>query len=104
MGLNIEDAEAERLAAEVAKMTGEGTTEAVREALRERRDRLSEEPGAQSSRGAERKKRPAEERYGSMRAWLEAEIWPLIPPEELGRPPLTKAEVEEILGIGPEGY
>jgi hypothetical protein len=39
-----------------------------------------------------------------MRRWLETEIWPHIPPEELDQPPLTKAEVEEILGIGPEGY
>jgi hypothetical protein len=40
----------------------------------------------------------------TMQEWLEAEIWPHIPDEELGQPPLTKAEVEEILGFGPEGY
>ncbi len=47
-----------------------------------------------------KKRRPDQ----TMQEWLEAEIWPRIPEEELGRPPLTKAEVEEILGFGPEGY
>jgi hypothetical protein len=38
---------------------------------------------------------------GSSR-FLEEEIWPLIPPDELGRP-LSKAEREEILGFGEHG-
>jgi antitoxin VapB len=92
MAINIRDTETERLASEVAEMTGKNETAAVRDALRERRDRLQSE-------SVERRKRPA-----SMRRWLETEIWPHIPPEELDQPPLTKAEVEEILGIGPEGY
>jgi antitoxin VapB len=37
------------------------------------------------------------------RRFLEREIWPLVPPGEMGRR-LTKEEEEEILGIGPEGY
>ncbi len=40
MALNIKDAETERLAAEVAKMAGESKTAAIRQALRERRQRL----------------------------------------------------------------
>jgi antitoxin VapB len=92
MALNIKDKEAEALAAEVASLTGESKTGAVREALRERRDRLVLESG----RG---KREP-----GSLLRFLETEIWPQIPEEDLGGPPMTKAEREEILGIGPEGY
>jgi len=40
MALNIRNIEAERLATEVAKRTGETKTEAVTRALRERLDRL----------------------------------------------------------------
>jgi antitoxin VapB len=91
MALNIEDAETEKLATEIAEMTGETEAEAVRQALRERYDRLRLEAG--------REERP----YRSMRQWLETEIWPQIPAELKDRPPRTKAEIEEILGIGPEG-
>ena len=91
MALNIKDKETERLAAEVASLAGESKTGAVRQALRERRDRLALESG----RG---KREP-----GSFLRFLETEIWPQIPDELLDRPPITKAEREEILGIGPEG-
>lgn len=91
MALNIKNPETERLAAEVAELAGESKTTAVTVALRERRDRLAR---AES----------LEERQARIRRVLEEEIWPLVPPEVLGRPPLTKAEREEILGIGPEGY
>ncbi len=33
---------------------------------------------------------------------LEEEIWPLIPPDQLGKP-LSKAEREQILGFGENG-
>jgi antitoxin VapB len=92
MALNIKDTETEKLATEVAEMTGETKTGAVRQALRERRDRLRLESG--------RSERP----YRGMRQWLETEIWPQIPDELRGRPPRTKDEIEEILGIGPEGH
>lgn len=42
--LNIKDEETDRLAREVAALTGETLTAAVREALRERRDRLKPPP------------------------------------------------------------
>lgn len=92
MALNIKDKETEELAAEVAQLTGESKTGAVRQALRERRERLS-------LRSARRKRDP-----DSFLRFLETEIWPQIPSERLDRPPMTKAEREEILGIGPEGY
>jgi antitoxin VapB len=92
MALNIKDQEAEKLAAEVASLAGESKTAAVRQALRERRDRLTLESGG------------GKEPSGSLLRFLETEIWPQIPDELLDRPPMTKAEREEILGIGPEGY
>ena len=42
--------------------------------------------------------------WRDMHEYLETEIWPLIPAELRGKPPMTKAEVEEILSFGPEGY
>jgi antitoxin VapB len=92
MALNIKDKETEELAAEVASLTGESKTGAVRQALRERRGRLALKSGSG-------KREP-----GSLLRFLETEIWPQIPEEDRGQPPMTKAEREEILGIGPEGY
>lgn len=92
MALNIKDTETEKLATEVAEMTGETETGAVRQALRERHDRLR--------LGSDQGKRP----HQRMRQWLETEIWPQVPDELKDRPPRRKAEIEEILGLGPEGH
>lgn len=89
MALNIKDPEAEQLAAEVAEMAGETKTGAVRQALRERRDRLALASG--------RRRRSPE----SLTRFLETEIWPLIP--DRGGPPMSKEEEEDILGFGPGG-
>ncbi len=89
MAMNIKDPEAERLAAEVAALTGESKTAAVRNALRERRDRLAAS-------------RAAKERGDSFVRFLREEIWPHVPPELRGKA-ITKAEREEILGYGPDG-
>lgn len=88
MAMNIKDPEAERLAAEVAALTGESKTAAVRTALRERRERLKAQNGL---------------RQRTLRRFLEDEIWSRVPPEVQDRPPMTKAEREELLGYGPEG-
>ncbi|HWQ23277.1 MAG TPA: type II toxin-antitoxin system VapB family antitoxin [Gaiellaceae bacterium] len=90
MALNIKNAEAERLASELASLTGETKTQAIAVALRERLERL---------RAAESR----EDRAARIRRVLEEEIWPLVPADVRGKP-LTKAEREEILGYGPEGY
>ena len=90
MALNIKNAEAERLAAEVAELAWETKTQAIAVALRERLERL---------RAAETQ----EERAARIRRVLEEEIWPLVPEDVRGKR-ITKAEREEILGIGPEGY
>jgi len=38
-----------------------------------------------------------------LREYLERSVWPLIPPDRLGRV-LTSEEEDSILGYGPEGY
>lgn len=88
MAMNIKDPEAERLAAEVAELAGETKTAAVRNALRERRDRLVEATAGLRER--------------SFRSFLQEEIWPHVPSEVRGKK-TTKAMREEILGYGPEG-
>jgi antitoxin VapB len=92
MALNIKDKETEALVAELVAMTGETKTGAVRQAARERLERLRLQAGKPDPR------RDAE----SFRRWLETEIWPLIPDDVRGKR-ITKAEREEILGYGPGG-
>lgn len=89
MALNIKNPEVERLASEVADLTGETKTEAVRRALSERRDRLRTRI-ADASR-AERTLR-----------FFEREVWPRVPDDQVGRAP-SRAEREGILGYGPDG-
>jgi antitoxin VapB len=89
MPLNIKNPEVERLVDEVAKVTGESKTEAVRKALEERRERLAFQV-------------PPRDRRAEVARFLEREVWPRVPPELLGRG-LSKEEQEEILGYGPEG-
>ena len=89
MALTIKSPEVEELVTQLAAMTGESKTEAVRRALVERRERLS----LQSSRG---------ERGSDFLRYLEEEIWPKVPPDQMGRR-LSRDEENEILGYGPEG-
>ena len=58
--LNIKDAEATRLARELAELTGESQTEVVRKALRERLDREKAEREACDTRTAKDKRREFE--------------------------------------------
>jgi antitoxin VapB len=88
MALNIKDPETERLASEVATLTGTTKTGAVRYALRQMLELLS--------------RPPASRREDRLTRFLEEEIWPLIPAEELGHA-VSKAEREEILGFGEHG-
>ena len=88
MALNIKNADVERLAAEVARLTGESKTEAIRRALEERRRRL-------------RGHAPADRRARVL-TFLRKKVWASIPKEELGRR-LTRAEEDEILGYGSDG-
>lgn len=88
MPLNIKNAEVERLAAEVARLTGESKTEAIRRALDERRRRLS---------GASVK-----DRRTRVLKFLQTKVWPSIPDAQRGRR-LTREEEDAILGYGPTG-
>ena len=88
MALNLKNAEVERLAAEVARLTGESKTEAIRRALEERRQRLT---------GPSRARRRAR-----VLAFLQKNVWPSIPKAQRGRR-LTRKEEDDILGYGPEG-
>ena len=90
MGLNIKNADVERLAGEVAGLAHETKTEAIRRALLERRTRLQ----ARAGKSAGRK---------GLREYLERNVWPLIPSGELGRV-LSRQEEDQILGYRPEGY
>ncbi|MCM3879209.1 MAG: type II toxin-antitoxin system VapB family antitoxin [Vicinamibacterales bacterium] len=88
MALNLKNPEVERLAAELARLTGESKTEAIRRALTERYRRL---------------KRPStSERRQRVLRFLETRVWPAVPKRQLGRP-LTRDEEDEILGYGSGG-
>ncbi len=88
MALNLKNPEVERLATEMARLTGESKTEAIRRALLERRARL--------------KGKPTAERRVRVLSFLKTKVWPTIPTEQLGRR-LTRAEEDEILGYGAGG-
>ena len=88
MALNLKNAEVERLAADVARLTGESKTEAIRRALEERRGRL--------------KNTSAGGRRARVLKLLEKKVWPSIPKAQLGRR-LTREEEDDILGYGPDG-
>ena len=89
MALSIKDPEAERLAAEVAAMTGESKTRAIRVALEERKQRLA-------MRVVRR------DRGQALRRFLAEEVWPSVPAKALGSR-VGKREREAILGYGPAG-
>ncbi len=89
MALNIKSSEVEDLVEALSRMTGESKTEAVRRALAERRERLSLQQGRR-------------ERGADFLRFLEEEVWPKAPPDQLGRR-LSRDEEDEILGYGQEG-
>ena len=88
MALNIKNSEVERLAAEVARLTGESKTEAIRRALEERRRRL--------------KHASTQDRRARVLRFLEKKVWPTLPKNQVGRR-LSRAEEDDILGYGPGG-
>lgn len=80
----------ERLAAEVARLTGESKTEAIRRALEERRNRLKATSTTKDTR-----------RTRVLR-FLEKSVWNRLPKSQKGRR-LSRADEDEILGYGPGG-
>ncbi len=88
MALNLKNPEVERLAEEVARLTGESKTEAIRKALEERRRRLASVATS--------------DRRARLLRLLRGRIWPSVPKDQLGRH-LTRAEEDAILGYGKDG-
>lgn len=88
MALNIKNVEVERLASEIARLTGDSKTEAIRKALAEKRSRLSYRVGGN--------------RAARLKEFLEREVWPGIPRKELGRT-MTRKQKEALLGYGKSG-
>ncbi|MBR9990242.1 MAG: type II toxin-antitoxin system VapB family antitoxin [Gemmatimonadetes bacterium] len=89
MALNIKNPDVERLVEEISRLTGESKTEAIRQALVERRGRL-------------RERVTVEARRSRLESFLEREVWSRVPAEQVGRAP-DRAERERILGYDPEG-
>jgi len=88
MALNIKSEEVERLAAEVAELTGETKTEAIRRALEERRRRL----------GFRVMPKSREDIFEI----LEATVWSRIPASLQGKR-MSRREEERLLGYGKDG-
>ena len=89
MPLNIKNVDVERLVGEVTELTGESKTEAIRQALLERRSRLRFRV-RDAGRGTR------------IQRFLQQEVWARVPVDQRGRAP-TKEEREAILGYGPGG-
>lgn len=89
MALNIKNEKVERLAEELAHITGESKTATILRALEERRERIAREPSGRR-------------RLAQALDFLEKEIWPNIPSRLLGRR-VSKKEREQILGYGKGG-
>ena len=89
MAMNIKNQKVERLAEELAQLTGESKTAAILRALEERRERIA--------LGTSGKPRLAQ-----VLDFLEREIWPTVPRKVLGRR-VRKKERERILGYGSGG-
>ena len=87
MALNIKNPEVELLAREVAKMTGESKTEAIRKALLERKQHLASHV-------------IYDDRRTRLLRFFERDVWPNIPKKVLGRR-VSKKQRESILGYGP---
>lgn len=85
MALNIKNPEAQELANQVARLTGQSITGAVIDALRERKASL--ERRSQTAR-----------RLQLARRFLEQEVWPL--PDAAGT---DRTSEDELLGFGESG-
>jgi antitoxin VapB len=89
VALNIKNAEVERLVDEVADLTGESKTAAVRQALVERRERLR-----LRQRGLLGE---------SFLRYLRQSVWPKARRAGVAGKRLSRVEEDEILGFGRDG-
>lgn len=88
MGLNLKNAEVERLATEVARLTNESKTEAIRKALLERKARIT----------ASSRRQKRSERVATILNDYRADLKPGL----IGNR-MTRNEEDDILGFGPGG-
>jgi antitoxin VapB len=89
VALNIKNVRVERLASEVAAITGESKTEVIYQALLKRKKQLVFQVAPQN-------------RAAKLRDFLESEVWKVVPKRLLGKQ-LTREQEDEILGYGPRG-
>ena len=87
MALNLKNYEVEMLAQEIAVIAGSSKTEAIRQALLEKKQRLQ--------LGLARDSRT------SALQFLHDRVWPTLPPD--ANSTLSRQEEEAILGYGPDG-
>jgi antitoxin VapB len=88
MALNIKNPDVERLANEIARLTHTTKTEAIRQSLLERRERLALTTSVTN-------------REELLRRFLELRIWPQVPESASRR--WSKEEEEAALGYGEFG-
>jgi antitoxin VapB len=98
MALNIKDKETEELVNQIASLTGETTTDAVRQAAKERLARLERERAKSGDRAVDDPRRNAE----TFRRFLDTEIRSQLSGKWRGKK-IPKALREEWLGYGPDG-
>ena len=92
--LNIKDAETTRLARELAELTGETQTEAVRKALRERLEREKAERTSREERTAAEKRREVE------RVWAKIQkIQERVQRQRSGGPSLGEDDLYDERGL-----
>jgi len=87
MAMSIKNPELEQLAQELSRLTGSSKTEVIRQALKEKKERLT------AGEGMDRKQR--------LLSYLEIRVWPTLPKGASRR--WTKAEEERALGYGKHG-
>ena len=87
MSIYIQNSEVESLLDQVVQITGESEIQAIKIALQERRQRLATRYSFASNTTR------------TLLSFLQEEIWSQIPQDKLGIS-ITKAEKEDILGLG----
>ena len=85
--MSIKNPEVEQLAQELSKLTSSSKTEVIRQALKEKKERLP------ATQGLDRKQR--------LLSYLENRVWPSLPKDASRR--WTKAQEARALGYGKHG-
>jgi hypothetical protein len=92
MAMSIKNSEVEQLAEELGRLTNSSKTEVIRQALREKKERLALTGLALAGLDARRQR---------LLAFLQNRVWPRLPAG--ASRPWTKEEEERALGYGEHG-